>query len=110
MTVLLAMMQKTVILAAESMLFDQEDTKVAKEMAKTMVAEAYFSAEKIKRLESKLVALKGFNISTSISLQLETARQEIVDLKARLDVIQVKYESANNEIGCYTPQIQDLGL
>ncbi|KAM1391104.1 hypothetical protein ACFX2I_018850 [Malus domestica] len=26
----------------------------------------------------------------------------------RLDVIQVKYESAENEIGCYIPQIQDF--
>ncbi|KAM1611627.1 hypothetical protein ACFX1Z_000398 [Malus domestica] len=52
MTAMLAMMQKTVILAAESMLIDQEDTKVAKEVAKTMVVEAYSSTEKIKRLKS----------------------------------------------------------
>ena len=33
-TALLAMMQKTTILAAESMLLDQKDTKAAKEVAK----------------------------------------------------------------------------
>ncbi|KAM1185534.1 hypothetical protein ACFX2G_015136 [Malus domestica] len=59
-TALLAMMQKTTILAAEFMLIDQEDTKAAKEMATTIAAEAYSSAEKIKRLEFKLVILKGF--------------------------------------------------
>ncbi|KAM1504334.1 hypothetical protein ACFXTO_000464 [Malus domestica] len=73
-----------------------------------MAAEAYSSVEEIKRLDSELVSLKGSNISTPISLQLETARHEIVDLKTRLDAIQVKYESAKKEIGCYMPQIQDL--
>ena len=29
-------------------------------------------------------------------------------MKTRLDPIQVKYESAEKEIGSYTPQIQDL--
>ncbi|KAM1750961.1 hypothetical protein ACFX11_009134 [Malus domestica] len=82
--------------------------KAAKEVAKTMAVEAYSSAEEIKRLDSKLVALKGSNISAPTSLQLETARHEIVDLKTRLDAIQVKYESAEKEIGCYIPQIQDL--
>ena len=37
---------------------------------KTMAVEAYSSAEEIKRLDSELVALKGSNISTLISLQL----------------------------------------
>ncbi|KAM2853777.1 hypothetical protein FF1_024332 [Malus domestica] len=82
--------------------------RVAKEVAKTMAAEAYSSDEEIKRLDSKLVAFKGSNISAPTSLQLETAHHEIVDLKTRLDTIQVKYESAENEIGCYIPQIQDL--
>ncbi|KAM2057971.1 hypothetical protein ACFX16_030601 [Malus domestica] len=41
-------------------------------------------------------------------LQLETTRQEIVDLNTRLDAIQVKYESAKKEIGCYIPQNQDF--
>ena len=52
--------------------------------------------------------MKGSNISAPTSLQLETAHQEIVDLKTRLDAIQVKYESAEKEIRCYIPQIQDL--
>ncbi|KAM1840629.1 hypothetical protein ACFX14_015328 [Malus domestica] len=73
-----------------------------------MAAEAYSLAEEIKRLDSELVTLKGSNISAPTSLQLEIACHEIVDLKIRLDVIQVKYESAKNEIGCYIPQIQDL--
>ena len=41
-------------------------------------------------------------------MQIDTACQEIVDLKTRLDAIQVKYESAEKEIGCYIPRIQDL--
>ena len=60
------------------MLLDQ-DTKAAKEVAKVVVAEAYSSADKIKKLESELVALKGSNISAPTSLQLETVHQEIVD-------------------------------
>ena len=73
-----------------------------------MAAEAYSLAEEIKRLDSELVALKGSNIFAPTSLQLETAHHDIVDLKTKLDAIQVKYESAENEIGCYIPQIQDL--
>ena len=76
-TTLFAMMQKTTILAVEFMFLDQEDTKAAKEVVKAMAAEACSSADKIKRLESELIALKGFNI----------ARQEIVDLKTTLDAI-----------------------
>jgi hypothetical protein len=60
------------------MFLDQEVTKAPKEVAKTMVAEAYSFVEKIKRLEFVLVVLRGSNISTPISLQLETPRQEIV--------------------------------
>ena len=51
--------------------------------------------------DSQLVALKGSNISAPTSLQLETTRQEIIDLKTRLDAIQVKHESKENEIECY---------
>ena len=105
---LLTMMQKTTILAAESMVHDQEDTKAAKEMARSMAAEAYSSTEKVKKLESELAALKRSNIAAPTSLQLETARQEITNLKARLDATQVKYESAEKEIERYIPQIQDL--
>ena len=107
-TALLSMMQKTAILAAESMVLDQEDTKAAKEMAKTMAAEAYSLAEKLKKLESELAALKGSNISAPTSLQLDTARQEITDLKTRLDATQVKYESAEKEIERHIPQVQNL--
>ncbi|KAM2967835.1 hypothetical protein FF1_028052 [Malus domestica] len=64
--------------------------KAAKEVAKTMAAEAYSLTEKIKRLVSELVALKGFNISAPTSLQLETASHEIVDLNTRLDAIQIQ--------------------
>ncbi|KAM1529538.1 hypothetical protein ACFX1Z_018732 [Malus domestica] len=90
------------------MLLDQEDTKAAIGVAKTMAVEAYSSAKKIKRLEYELAALKGSNISAPTSLRLETACQEIMDLKTRLDEIEVKYESAKKEIRCYIPQIQDL--
>ncbi|KAM2692734.1 hypothetical protein EV2_006993 [Malus domestica] len=70
------------------MLIDQEDTKAAKEMARTVAAEAYSMVEKVKKLESELTALKGSNISTLTSVQLEIAPQKIMDLKTRLDVIQ----------------------
>ena len=73
-----------------------------------MAAEAYSSTYKVKKLEYDLAALKGSNISAFTSLQLETARQEIVDLKTRLDTIQVKYESSEKKIERYIPQIQDL--
>ena len=105
---LLTMMQKTVILAAESVVLDQEDIKAAQEVARSMAAEAYSSTEKVKNLESELAALKGSNVSAPTSLQLETARHEIANLKARLDATHVKYESAENEIERYIPQIQDL--
>ncbi|KAM2243906.1 hypothetical protein ACFX1S_010667 [Malus domestica] len=39
---------------------------------------------------------------------LEATHQEIMVLKTRLDVIQVKYENAEKEIEGYIPQIQDL--
>ncbi|KAM1175540.1 hypothetical protein TB2_027510 [Malus domestica] len=68
MTARLAIMQKPAILAVKSMLFDQEDTKAAKEMAKIMATEAYFPVEKIRKLEFNLVTLKGCNISTPIYL------------------------------------------
>ncbi|KAM2358323.1 hypothetical protein ACFX1X_007166 [Malus domestica] len=90
------------------MFLDQEDTKVAKEVARNVAVEAYSLAEKVKKLEYEFAALKGSNISAPTSLQLEAARQEIVDLKTRLDAIQIKYESAEKEIECYIPQIQDL--
>ncbi|KAM1309877.1 hypothetical protein ACFX2H_006508 [Malus domestica] len=64
-------------------------SKVAKKVAKNMVAKAYSSADEIKRLDSELVALKGSNIYTSTSLQLKTAHQDIIDLKTKLDAIQV---------------------
>ncbi|KAM2855154.1 hypothetical protein FF1_025509 [Malus domestica] len=84
----------TAILATESMLLDQEDTKAANGVAKTMVAEAYSSTEKIKRLESELTALKKSNISALTSLRLKTVCQKIVDLNTRLYAIQIKYENA----------------
>nr|XP_028945173.1 tropomyosin-like [Malus domestica] len=77
-------------------------------MARTMAAEAYSSVEKIKKLESELADLKESNTSAPTSLQLEAARQEIMDLKTRLDAIQIKYENAEKEIERYIPQIQDL--
>ncbi|KAM1621088.1 hypothetical protein TB1_018906 [Malus domestica] len=107
-TALLAMMQKTTILAAESMFLDQEDTKAAKEMARTMAAEAYSSVEKIKKLESELAALKESHTSDPTSQQLEAAHQEIMDLKTRFDAVQTKNESAEKEIERYIPQIRDL--
>ena len=67
---LLAMMQKMTILATESMLPDQKDTKAAKEVAKTMAAEAYSTTKKIKRLESKLVALKESNVFAPLLCRL----------------------------------------
>ncbi|KAM1322078.1 hypothetical protein ACFX2F_015086 [Malus domestica] len=86
------------------MLLDQQDTKAARWQRLWQPK----LVEKIKMLESKLVALKGSNIYASTSLQLEIACQEIVDLKTRLDAIQLKYESVEKEIGCHIPQIKDI--
>ena len=58
-TAMSSMMQKTAILAAESMVLDQEDTKATKEVARTMAAEAYSSVEKAKKLESELAVSRG---------------------------------------------------
>ncbi|KAM2695618.1 hypothetical protein EV1_040098 [Malus domestica] len=77
-------------------------------MSTTMAAEAYSSAKKIKKLKYELVALKRSNIFAPTFLQLETVHKEIVELKTRLDAIQVKYDSVEKEIGHYIPQIQDL--
>ncbi|KAM1397325.1 hypothetical protein ACFX2I_014921 [Malus domestica] len=63
-TALLAMMQKMTIQATESMLLDQQDTKAARWQGLWQPK----LIEKIKMLESKLVALKGSNISAPISL------------------------------------------
>ncbi|KAM2165541.1 hypothetical protein ACFX1R_039678 [Malus domestica] len=73
-----------------------------------MATKAYSSTEEIKRLDSELVTVKGLNIFAPTSLYLETACQDIVDLKTKLNAIQVNFESAEKEIGCYVPQIQDL--
>ncbi|KAM2747218.1 hypothetical protein PS2_022720 [Malus domestica] len=70
---LLVMMQKIAILVAKSMLLDQEDTKAAKEVVRTMAAEAYSSAKRVKKLEFEVAVLKGSNIFALTSLQLETA-------------------------------------
>ncbi|KAB2622479.1 hypothetical protein D8674_024661 [Pyrus ussuriensis x Pyrus communis] len=70
--------RKTTILAAKSMFLDQDDTKAAKKLAKTVATEAYSSAEKVKKLDFELHALKGSNISAPTSLQLETAHQKIL--------------------------------
>ncbi|KAM1375049.1 hypothetical protein ACFX2I_025536 [Malus domestica] len=91
-------MQKTTIIAAKSMLLNKMIPRLQFELV----------ALKIKMLEFELVALKGSNIFTPTSLQLENACQEIIDLKTRLNAIHVKYESAEKEIRCYIPQIQDL--
>ncbi|KAM1141040.1 hypothetical protein ACFX19_041756 [Malus domestica] len=87
-------------------------SKVANEVAKIMAVEAYSSTEEIKRLDSELVVLKGSNISALTSLQLETTRQDIVDLKTNLDIVDIKisYESVENEMGCYIPQFKTLSL
>ncbi|KAB2617887.1 hypothetical protein D8674_013756 [Pyrus ussuriensis x Pyrus communis] len=79
--------KKMTILVAESMLLDQKDTNAAKEMTKTITAEAYSSAEKIKRLENELVVLKGPNIFAPLLCSLRLAEKEI---------------------GYYIPYIQDL--
>ncbi|KAB2622766.1 hypothetical protein D8674_024948 [Pyrus ussuriensis x Pyrus communis] len=75
---------------------------------KSILENDLFYPTRERQLESELVTLKGSNVPASTFLQLETARQEIVDLKTSLDAIQVKYESAEKEIGCYIPHIQDL--
>ncbi|KAB2608578.1 paramyosin-like [Pyrus ussuriensis x Pyrus communis] len=63
---------------AESMLLNQNNTEAAKEMTKIMAAEASSSVSLIKRLKSELITLKGSNISAPTSLELQTARQKII--------------------------------
>ncbi|KAM2748736.1 hypothetical protein EV2_027724 [Malus domestica] len=58
----------------------------------------------------ELVALKGSHMSTLTFLQLETARQKIVDLKTRLDVIQIQdLEFAVSEL-CFAAYAKDEKL
>lgn len=49
-----------------------------------MVAETHLTIEKIKELESEVAVFKGVDVSSPTSLQLESSRQKIDDLKARL--------------------------
>ncbi|KAM2063875.1 hypothetical protein ACFX16_027346 [Malus domestica] len=86
---------KTWTLVPSLLMASERYSKAAKETTNTMA-------------DSELVALKGSHMFAPTPLQLETIRQKIVDLKTRLDAIQVKHESAENEIGCYIPHIQDL--
>ena len=43
---------KTAVLAADSMVLDQEDTKAAQGVARSMAAEAYSLAESVKKFEA----------------------------------------------------------
>ncbi|KAB2623412.1 S2-RNase [Pyrus ussuriensis x Pyrus communis] len=62
-------------------------------------AEAYSFVKKIKRLEFELVALKGSNIFAHISLQLETARQEIIqDLECELSKLHFAAYAKDKEL------------
>lgn len=74
----------------------------------TIVVETHCTAKKIEQLESQLSVLKGSDVSVPTSLQLKIIRWEIGDLKVRLDVIQVKYDTTKKKIGHYIPQIQDF--
>ncbi|KAM1298666.1 hypothetical protein ACFX2F_025445 [Malus domestica] len=88
---------KTWTLVPSLLMASERYNKAAKEMANTMA-------------DSELITLKGFNISAPTSLQLETARQEIVDLKTRLDAIQVKHEMIHFKriIDRLEPQVLEL--
>ncbi|KAM2844241.1 hypothetical protein COP1_026838 [Malus domestica] len=61
------------VLLKPNMLEDMDAcaNKAANEVTKTMAAEAYFSVEEIKRLDSELVALKGSNMSAPTSLSFK---------------------------------------
>ena len=76
---LLTMLQKMAVLAAESMVLDQEDTKAAQGWR------GLWLLKLTPWPRTELAALKGSNVFAPTSLPLETARQEIANLKARLD-------------------------
>lgn len=92
------MMHKSVILAVEYTLMEQDDAKATREIAVTMVGEACSAADKIKELKFQLAFLKGSDISAYTAQQLEIARQEISDLKGQLDLIRRRYDIAEKEI------------
>jgi len=61
-------MHKTLILLAESIRVDQDVVKCAKEAKVALVAQLRSVVEKIEKLESELVVLKGSDVSTPTSL------------------------------------------
>ncbi|KAM0973384.1 hypothetical protein FF1_016732 [Malus domestica] len=88
---------KTWTLVPSLLMASERYSKVAKETANTMA-------------DSELVALKGSHMSTPTPLQLEIARQKIVDLKTRLDEIQIQdLEFAVSEL-CFAAYAKDEKL
>lgn len=82
---------------------EQDDAKAVREIAAAIVAYDCLAADKIKEVESELAFLKGYDVSTPTSQHLETARQEINDLKTQLDVNRGKYGITEKEI-----EVQEL--
>ncbi|KAM2748735.1 hypothetical protein EV2_027724 [Malus domestica] len=88
---------KTWTLVPSLLMASKKYSKAVKETTNTMA-------------DFELVALKGSHMSTLTFLQLETARQKIVDLKTRLDVIQIQdLEFAVSEL-CFAAYAKDEKL
>ncbi|KAM2771472.1 hypothetical protein COP1_016744 [Malus domestica] len=68
---------KTWMFVPSLLMASERYSKAAKDTTNTMA-------------DSELVALKGSHMSAPTPLQLETAHQKIVDLKTRLDTIQIQ--------------------
>ncbi|KAM1421416.1 hypothetical protein ACFX2I_003681 [Malus domestica] len=55
-------MHKTLILATKSMCIDQDAVKCDKEAEVALVAQLRLGVEKIEKLESEFIVLKGFDV------------------------------------------------
>ncbi|KAM1003362.1 hypothetical protein ACFX2C_003694 [Malus domestica] len=62
MSSLIAIMHKTLILATKSMCIDQDAVKCDKEAEVALVAQLRLGVEKIEKLESEFIVLKGFDV------------------------------------------------
>ncbi|KAM3011228.1 hypothetical protein FF2_029958 [Malus domestica] len=94
---LIATMHKTLILATESIRIDQDAVKCAKKVKVVLTAQIHLATETIKKLKSELAILKGYDVSTLTSMQLETTHEVVAHLKA-----------AKKEVSHVSPVVKNL--
>ena len=105
---LLARIHKTLIMVAESMRVDHDAVKCVKEGEVVLMTHLRSAAKKIEKLESELAVLKGPDVFAPTSVQLETANQEVVHLKAKLSTTQAMLEVVGKEVRRVSPVVKDL--